>query len=61
MVSPGCRSGVDAEAELSSLGNPVDHLKSLANKKKLEPRGEPSLQNILEMARSGLSCVASLA
>ncbi|KAL8286927.1 hypothetical protein RQP46_003933 [Phenoliferia psychrophenolica] len=36
-------------------GNPVDHLKSLANKKKLEPRGEPSLQNVLEMARSGLA------
>ncbi|KAM0746708.1 TFIIH basal transcription factor complex, subunit SSL1 [Meredithblackwellia eburnea MCA 4105] len=41
---------------LSSLsGNPVEHLKALQNKKKLEARGEPSLQNVLEMARSGLS------
>ncbi|KAI5474457.1 hypothetical protein MNV49_003248 [Pseudohyphozyma bogoriensis] len=36
-------------------GNPVDHLKALSSKKKLEARGEPSLQNCLEMARSGLA------
>jgi transcription initiation factor TFIIH subunit 2 len=38
-----------------SAGNPVDHLKVLENKKKLEARGDPSLQNVLNMARSGLS------
>lgn len=35
----------------------MDHLKALQNKKKLEARGEPSLMNVMEMARSGLSCV----
>jgi transcription initiation factor TFIIH subunit 2 len=36
-------------------GNPVDHIKALQNKKKLEARGEPSLQNVLDMARAGFS------
>ncbi|SCV73417.1 BQ2448_7343 [Microbotryum intermedium] len=47
----------DGAAErLSPLGgNPVDHLKALQNKKKLEARGVPSLQNVLKMAQSGLS------
>lgn len=36
-------------------GNPVDHIKALQNKKKLEARGEPSLQNVMEMARAGLA------
>ncbi|SCZ95219.1 BZ3500_MvSof-1268-A1-R1_Chr11-2g03363 [Microbotryum saponariae] len=47
----------DGAAErLSPLGgNPVDHLKALQNKKKLEARGDPSLQNVLKMAQSGLS------
>lgn len=36
-------------------GNPVEHLKSLQNKKKLLASGEPSLQNALNMARSGLA------
>jgi hypothetical protein len=40
-------------------GNPMEHLKALQNKKKLEARGEPSLMNVLEMARSGLSSVCS--
>lgn len=40
---------------LTRAGNPVDHLRALDNKKKLEPKGEPSLQNTLDMARSGLS------
>ncbi|KAG0149074.1 hypothetical protein CROQUDRAFT_40536 [Cronartium quercuum f. sp. fusiforme G11] len=47
----------DAIAErLSPLsGNPVDHHKALSNKRKLEPSGEPSLQNALEMARASLA------
>jgi transcription initiation factor TFIIH subunit 2 len=40
---------------LSLSGNPTDHVKALQNKKKLEPAGEPSLQNGLEMARTGLA------
>ncbi|KWU42712.1 Ssl1-domain-containing protein, partial [Rhodotorula sp. JG-1b] len=36
-------------------GNPADHLKVLQNKKKLEPRGQPSLQNVLQLAKNGLS------
>ncbi|KAG0660357.1 hypothetical protein C6P46_004657 [Rhodotorula mucilaginosa] len=36
-------------------GNPADHLKVLQNKKKLEPRGQPSLQNVLQLAKTGLS------
>lgn len=35
----------------------MEHLKALQNKKKLEARAEPSLQNVLEMARAGLSYV----
>ncbi|GAA5952601.1 hypothetical protein JCM10213_005634 [Rhodosporidiobolus nylandii] len=36
-------------------GNPADHLKALQNKKKLEARGQPSLQNILQLAKTGLA------
>ncbi|WFD44051.1 hypothetical protein MPSI1_002716 [Malassezia psittaci] len=35
-------------------GNTVNHSGVLSNKRKLEPRGEPSIQNALEMARSCL-------
>ncbi|GAA5873614.1 hypothetical protein JCM3774_004991 [Rhodotorula dairenensis] len=35
--------------------NPADHLKVLQNKKRLEPRGQPSLQNVLQLAKTGLS------
>ncbi|PKI83797.1 hypothetical protein MVES_001893 [Malassezia vespertilionis] len=35
--------------------NTVDHGALLANKRKLEPHGEPSVQNALEMARSSLA------
>lgn len=38
-------------------GNPVEHLKALQNKKRLLASGEPSLQNALNMARSGLAWV----
>lgn len=49
----------DGLAERLSLmgGNTFDHGAVLASKRKLEPRGEPSLQNALEMARSCLSYV----
>ncbi|GJN93526.1 hypothetical protein Rhopal_006583-T1 [Rhodotorula paludigena] len=36
-------------------GNPADHLKVLQNKKKLEARGAPSLQNVLQLAKTGLA------
>ncbi|CEQ41640.1 SPOSA6832_03372 [Sporobolomyces salmonicolor] len=35
-------------------GNPADHLKALQNKKKMEARGAPSLQNVLQLAKTGL-------
>ena len=49
----------DGLAERLSLmgGNTFDHGAVLASKRKLEPRGEPSLQNALEMARNCLSYV----
>ncbi|KAK4050632.1 hypothetical protein OIV83_003358 [Microbotryomycetes sp. JL201] len=43
----------DGQAErMTPLGgNPVDHLKVLQNKRKLEPRGDASLQNVLTLAK----------
>jgi len=35
-------------------GNPQDALKSLADKNRLQPDGEPSLQNAVEMARASM-------
>ena len=35
-------------------GNPQDVLKSIADRHKLEPTGEPSLQNAIEMARGSM-------
>ncbi|SJX65704.1 probable SSL1-TFIIH subunit (transcription initiation factor), factor B [Sporisorium reilianum f. sp. reilianum] len=49
----GTRQGI-AERLAMMGGNTVDHTASLSNKRRLEPRGEPSLQNALEMARSSL-------
>ncbi|TKY87941.1 hypothetical protein EX895_003037 [Sporisorium graminicola] len=49
----GTRQGI-AERLAMMGGNTVDHTASLTNKRRLEPRGEPSLQNALEMARSSL-------
>lgn len=49
----GTREGI-AERLAMMGGNTVDHTASLSNKRRLEPRGEPSLQNALEMARSSL-------
>ena len=38
-----------------SIGNPQDVLKAISERHKLEPNGEPSLQNAIEMARSSMS------
>lgn len=38
------------------VGNPQDVLKSIQDRHKLEPTGEPSLQNSVEMARSSMRC-----
>lgn len=35
-------------------GNPVDLLNSISDKRKLEPNGSASLQNVIEMARSSM-------
>lgn len=40
-------------------GNPQEHIDALKSIKKLEPKGDPSLQNALEMARGLLMHVAS--
>ncbi|KDN48854.1 putative SSL1-TFIIH subunit, factor B [Tilletiaria anomala UBC 951] len=52
------RDGV-AEKVVSMGGNTVEHVQALANKRKWEPRGEPSLQNALEMARSSIAHLPS--
>lgn len=39
-------------------GNPQDVLKSIADRHKLEPTGEPSLQNAIEMARGSMKYAA---
>lgn len=51
----------DGLAERLSLmgGNTVDHASVLRNRRRLEPRGEPSTQNALEMARSALAHLPS--
>ncbi|KAK0527279.1 hypothetical protein OC842_004921 [Tilletia horrida] len=48
------RDGI-AERIIPMGGNTMDHVATLSNKRRFEPRGEPSLQNALEMARSSLS------
>ncbi|KAI6125727.1 Ssl1-like-domain-containing protein [Pisolithus croceorrhizus] len=50
----GMRSGLGERiGEMS--GNPQDVLRSLSDRAKLEPTGEPSLQNAIEMARGSMS------
>ncbi|KAF8558061.1 TFIIH basal transcription factor complex, subunit SSL1 [Imleria badia] len=50
----GMRGGIGERiGEMS--GNPQDVLKSLSDRTKLEPAGEPSLQNAIEMARGSMS------
>ncbi|KAK0569750.1 hypothetical protein OC861_000586 [Tilletia horrida] len=48
------RDGI-AERIVPMGGNTMDHVATLSNKRRFEPKGEPSLQNALEMARSSLS------
>ena len=36
----------------NTVGTPQDVLKAIADRRKLEPSGAPSLQNALEMARA---------
>ncbi|KZV69517.1 TFIIH basal transcription factor complex, subunit SSL1 [Peniophora sp. CONT] len=48
------RAGL-GERVAEMTGNPQEVLAALAEKHKLEPVGEPSLQNALEMARSAMS------
>ena len=52
----GTRDGM-AERISNLGGNPVEHIKTLQHKKRLLASGEPSLQNALNMARSGLAWV----
>ncbi|EDR09037.1 uncharacterized protein LACBIDRAFT_249203, partial [Laccaria bicolor S238N-H82] len=50
----GMRAGIGERiGEMS--GNPQDVLKYIAERHKLEPTGEPSLQNAIEMARSSMN------
>lgn len=44
-----------ADRLVSMGGNTSDHLAALNNRRRLEPRGDPSLQNALEMAKSTLA------
>ncbi|KAI5120985.1 hypothetical protein M0805_006657 [Coniferiporia weirii] len=50
----GMRAGV-AERVGDMSGNPQDVLKAIQDRHKLEPTGEPSLQNAVEMARGSMS------
>ncbi|BGP42588.1 hypothetical protein JCM10450v2_006694 [Rhodotorula kratochvilovae] len=54
MAIMATRDGL-AERLTPLSGNPADHLKVLQNKKKLEARGAPSLQNVLQLAKTGLA------
>ncbi len=38
-------------------GNPQEVLKSISDRHKLLPTGDPSLQNAIEMARNSMRCV----
>lgn len=52
------RNGI-AQLVSQVSGNPQDHIDALKSIKKLEPKGDPSLQNALEMSRGLLLHVAS--
>lgn len=41
---------------MNYAGNPSDVLKSIADRHKIEPTGDASLQNAIEMARSSMRC-----
>ncbi|KAJ1304569.1 hypothetical protein OPQ81_005711 [Rhizoctonia solani] len=49
----GMRAGI-GERIIEMTGNPHDILRAIADKRKLEPAGEPSLQNAIEVARAGM-------
>lgn len=49
----GMRDGLAVRISNMS-GNPNDHISSLQELRKQEPRGQPSLENALEMARASL-------
>ncbi|KAG8746106.1 hypothetical protein FRC12_014376 [Ceratobasidium sp. 428] len=49
----GMRAGI-GERIVEMTGNPHDVLRAIADKRKLEPAGEPSLQNAIEIARAGM-------
>ncbi|QRW21489.1 suppressor of stem-loop protein 1 [Rhizoctonia solani] len=49
----GMRAGI-GERIVEMTGNPHDVLRAIADKRKLEPAGEPSLQNAIEVARAGM-------
>lgn len=52
----GMRAGV-GERIGALTGNPQEVLKSIADRHKFEPMGEPSLQNSIEMARNSMRYV----
>ncbi|KAJ4483338.1 Ssl1-like-domain-containing protein [Lentinula aciculospora] len=54
MAVVGMRAGV-GERICDMSGNPQDVLKSISDRHKLEPTGEPSLQNSIEMARNSMN------
>ncbi|KAJ3883555.1 Ssl1-like-domain-containing protein [Lentinula edodes] len=54
MAVVGMRAGV-GERICDMSGNPQDVLKSISDRHKLEPIGEPSLQNSIEMARNSMN------
>ena len=53
----GMRAGL-AERVGEMSGNPHDVLKYIADRHKLEPTGEPSLQNAIELAKTSMKFVS---
>ena len=52
----GMRDGL--AVRLSDMsGNPNDHIGNIQTLRDQEPKGQPSLQNALDMARAALLCV----
>jgi transcription initiation factor TFIIH subunit 2 len=54
----GMRAGV-GERIGALTGNPQEVLKCIADRHKLEPTGDPSLQNSIEIGRNSMRCVTS--
>ncbi|EAU91776.2 RNA polymerase II transcription factor [Coprinopsis cinerea okayama7 len=59
----GMRAGLASTfvkfTECRRIGNPQEVLRAIADRHKLEPTGEPSLQNAIEMARSNMNNIAN--